>query len=499
MPLSQGQTLKDRYRIVKLLGQGGFGAVYRCWDITLQSPRALKENLDTSAEAQRQFKREAMILSQLSHPNLPMVSDYFVIPEQGQYLVMDYVEGQDLEEILTEKGGSLPEAQALAWIGQVCDALDFLHGQQPPVIHRDIKPANIKITPDGQTKLVDFGIAKVYDAKLSTTIGARAVTPGFSPLEQYGTGSTDARTDIYALGATLYQLLTGEEPVESIQRNLDIQLPTPRSLNPTISPQTEAAILKAMELLPARRFQSADEFKIALTAATPATQTAAMPVTVAASTVNITNQTPATQVFPPSEAPPSPPGAAPVSRPWWSKGVVIAAVLVVLGLFAITLAMALSRATVPTSEAPAVVVITATSQPTDDRPATNTVASVARDEPTATRQPTNTRQPTAVPTDTRRPPTDTPRPTNTPVPAGPPILVMDQNYLCRGGPGTQYVELWSFLKGDRKEIIGKSGDGWYLVLIDDERTRKKQCWVGGGVVDGNESQIPLSSWTGDGY
>jgi serine/threonine-protein kinase len=218
MPLEPGQVLNNRYRIAKLLGQGGFGAVYRAWDLNLERACALKENLEISEEAQRQFKREALILSGLSHPNLPRVIDHFIIPGQGQYLVMDYVEGEDLQEMLESTGRPLPEAQALSWISQVCDALVYLHSQNPPVIHRDIKPANIKITPQGQAMLVDFGIAKMYDAHLQTTLGARAVTAGYSPPEQYGSGMTDPRSDIYALGATLYHLLTGQQPPESIQR-----------------------------------------------------------------------------------------------------------------------------------------------------------------------------------------------------------------------------------------------------------------------------------------
>ncbi|MBN1149006.1 MAG: serine/threonine protein kinase, partial [Anaerolineales bacterium] len=202
MPLAQGQTLHNRYRIVGLLGQGGFGAVYRAWDITFEIPCAIKENTETSEAAQRQFLREAKLLHVLRHPNLPLVKDYFFLPSQGQYLVMDYVEGQDLGEMLLN--GPLEEARVLPWIMQVCDALSYLHSQNPPVIHRDIKPGNIKITPQGKAVLVDFGISKVYDPAMATTVGARAVTPGYSPPEQYGKGTTDARSDLYALGATLY-------------------------------------------------------------------------------------------------------------------------------------------------------------------------------------------------------------------------------------------------------------------------------------------------------
>jgi serine/threonine protein kinase len=269
VPLSTGQVLNNRYRIVKLLGQGGFGAVYRAWDTSFEMACALKENIETTPEAQRQFVREARMLRNIKHPNLPLVADYFLLPGQGQYLVMDYVEGEDLQEKLSAAGGPLPEAQVVAWMAQICDALAYLHTQNPPIIHRDIKPANIKITPQGQAVLVDFGIAKVYDPHLKTTMGARAVTPGYSPPEQYGAGVTDARTDIYALGATLYTLLTGQLPLESVQRTVGQQMPTPRVLNPRLSTQTEAAIIKALQVVPEQRHQSAAALRLALGKSTP--------------------------------------------------------------------------------------------------------------------------------------------------------------------------------------------------------------------------------------
>ncbi len=262
--LQTGDLLHGRYRIVRLLGQGGFGALYRIWDATLGRPCALKENLDIAPDTQRQFLREAKILANLHHPNLPRVTDYF-IENQKQYLVMDFVEGQDLQEMLDDRGGPLSEDQALNWVRQICDALTYLHKQKPPVIHRDIKPANIKVTPSGQAVLVDFGIAKQTDPHLKTTVGAQAVTPGFSPYEQYGKGVTDARTDVYALGATLYTLLTGQEPPESVQRVVRDPLMLPRSLNPALSARTSAALARALQMDPTQRFQSAADFKAALT------------------------------------------------------------------------------------------------------------------------------------------------------------------------------------------------------------------------------------------
>jgi peptide/nickel transport system substrate-binding protein len=266
MPLKTGQILNNRYRIVKLLGQGGFGAVYRAWDVNLSRPCAVKENMDASPEAQVQFGREATILANLIHPNLARVTDYFFLPGQGQYLVMDYVEGEDLQGMLERTRASIPEPQALDWIGQVCDALNYMHAQNPPIIHRDIKPANIKITPEGKAVLVDFGIAKLYDPNLKTTLGARAVTPGYSSPEQYGQGKTDPRSDIYSLGATLYTLVTGQTPPESVEILMRDSGPvTPAvQINPHISASVSAAIAKAMDTDRTRRFTSGQAFKSAL-------------------------------------------------------------------------------------------------------------------------------------------------------------------------------------------------------------------------------------------
>jgi len=263
--LSVNQVIHNRYRIERLVGQGGFGAVYRVRDLQLNLVCALKENFETSTAAQRQFIHEATILAGLHHPNLTRVLDHFTLPGQGQYLVMDYIEGIDLKTRLQQAGTPLPLSQVIPWILQIADALAYLHSQKPPIIHRDLKPENIIITPQNIAMLVDFGVAKVYDPALKTTIGARAVTPGFSPPEQYGQGTTDNRSDIYALGATLYTLVTNQEPVESIQRTLRVPLDPPRQINPLVSLALDAAILKAMEPVPADRFQRMEHFKAALT------------------------------------------------------------------------------------------------------------------------------------------------------------------------------------------------------------------------------------------
>jgi hypothetical protein len=262
--LQPGYALQDRYRIEGELGRGGFGAVYRAWDTRLKKPCAVKENLEISPQAQRQFSREATVLASLTHPNLPRVTDHFSIEGKGQYLVMDFVEGEDLAALVGRQG-RLPVDQALKWIREVADALVYLHRRKPPVVHRDIKPANIRITPEGRAVLVDFGLVKLYNPGLRTTIGARAITPGYAPPEQYGRGgSTDERTDIYALAATLYTLLTGKEPLESVQRLSGEKMQPAHKLNPQVAPYIGQAIERAMELDPVNRFQKAAAFKEAL-------------------------------------------------------------------------------------------------------------------------------------------------------------------------------------------------------------------------------------------
>jgi serine/threonine protein kinase len=271
--LAVGTLLRERYRVVSLIGQGGMGAVYLTDDIRLPGRRcALKEirlpsemSPQTETQAREQFHREASILARLDHPNLPKVSDFFTV-DGRDYLVMDYVPGTDLLEVVREarrKGRFLPESQVLRWTEQLVDALSYLHRQDPPVLHRDIKPANIKLTPEGDCKLVDFGLVKPMDPDdVSTFTGLRGVgSIPYTPLEQYGEFSdhTDVRSDLYALGATLYHLLTGNEPpsAQEVFLNPDALVP-PRRVNAQISPPTEGAILAAMGPHPGNRPPTVD-------------------------------------------------------------------------------------------------------------------------------------------------------------------------------------------------------------------------------------------------
>lgn len=272
MTLERGTLLHKRYRIVEILGQGGMGSVYRALDENLGVEVAVKENLFTTDEYARQFRLEAVILANLRHPNLPRVTDHFVIGEQGQYLIMDYIEGEDLRQRM-ERQGVINEEEAILIGAAMCDALEYLHTRKPSIIHRDVKPGNVKITPDGRIYLVDFGLAKIVKGSQATTTGARAMTPGYSPPEQYGTARTDARTDIYSLGATLYAALTGVIPEDGLARAMDnVDLTPIRKRNPRVSRRLAAAIEKAMAVRPENRFQSAAEFKEALLSSNVKTQ-----------------------------------------------------------------------------------------------------------------------------------------------------------------------------------------------------------------------------------
>lgn len=282
MALNPGSILENRYRLDRMLGQGGMGAVYRAWDMRLEQWVALKENNLTTPDAQTQFEQEAKVLARLRHSNLPRVIDHFITAQGVQYLVMDFVEGMNLAEMLRSRGRLMPE-EVMQWLSQICDALNYLHTQNPPIIHRDIKPQNIRMTPDGRAVLVDFGLSKVGSQQQRTATGALGVTPGFSPPEQYGAAHTDQRSDIYSLAATLYALFTGETPPDSIQRAIaNMVLKSPREMNIAISPALEAALVHGLETQPGRRPASIVAFQQEIEGALRSVNTNLAPPTVIA-------------------------------------------------------------------------------------------------------------------------------------------------------------------------------------------------------------------------
>jgi serine/threonine-protein kinase len=276
--LKPGEILHGRYTIRERIGQGGMGNIYLADDLRLEgrlcalkeveNDRSLPANL--LKEARQQFHREATVLARLDHPNLPKVSDFFSIGARD-YLIMDFIPGKDLRVVILEAkqaGKFVSETDVLTWANQLCDALSYLHRQDPPLVHRDVKPSNLKLTPDGLLKLVDFGLVKVLlPDELTVTVIQGRGTALYTPLEQYGGDGlhTDARSDIYALGCTLYHLLTNTAPLDARQRFLHPEsLPSPRQLNPAITVRTERAILQAMELHPDDRPAMIEDFRQSL-------------------------------------------------------------------------------------------------------------------------------------------------------------------------------------------------------------------------------------------
>jgi serine/threonine-protein kinase len=276
--MKAGTVLRKRYQVKKIIGQGGMGCIYLAEDLRLEGrlcavkeveyDRALPKQM--LQETRDQFQREATVLARLDHPNLPKVSDFFSISDRD-YLVMDFVPGKDLRQLMMEARQSesfLPEEDVLDWASQLADALKYLHNQDPSILHRDIKPSNLKLTPSGLVKLVDFGLVKLLaPGEVTITILQGQGTALYTPLEQYGgdSGHTDARSDIYAFGGTLYHLLTNEPPVNVRDRFLNPDSLTPiRQINPDVSLRTERAVHWALQLHPEDRPEDVDTFLKAL-------------------------------------------------------------------------------------------------------------------------------------------------------------------------------------------------------------------------------------------
>jgi eukaryotic-like serine/threonine-protein kinase len=263
--LQPGTVLQNRYRIIKPLGEGGMGAVYHAWDNRLNIPVALKEmfaqpglSAENLAQLQQQFRQEATILARLDHPHLVGVTDFFQEGEKS-YLVMKFVEGDSLANRINRQG-ALPEVQVLEWAEQLLDALSYCHSRG--IIHRDIKPQNIIVRSDGQAVLVDFGLVKLWDPNDPRTQTAmRGMgTPQYAPPEQYGavTGHTEPRSDLYALGATLYHALSGDAPPTATLRIAAPEEFAPlRTIASGVSRQTSEAIERSLELPRSKRWDSA--------------------------------------------------------------------------------------------------------------------------------------------------------------------------------------------------------------------------------------------------
>lgn len=275
--LSPGACLANgEYRIKQPLGQGGFGITYQGIDTRLNRAVAVKEffpegcwregstvvsagrwNLDTYSNAKQKFLLEGQTLGQFNHPGIVRVFYYFE-ENNTAYLVMEYLKGKTLTEFLKQRQGKLSQAKALEHIAKVGEALEILH--QAQFLHRDIKPDNIMLADDGRVVLIDFGAARDFTTT-STVRYTTMLTPGYAPLEQYGRAlKYGAFTDIYALGSTLYHLLTGEAPVSAIERAAGVELKSVKEIAPHVSLHVSEAIAKAMAMDVTQRIQSVGEF-----------------------------------------------------------------------------------------------------------------------------------------------------------------------------------------------------------------------------------------------
>src|SRR6201988_5240574 len=270
--LTPDTVLQGRYRVVRQLGQGGMGAVYEAVDERLDTIVALKETLFTDEKLSKQFEREARLLARMHHPALPRVSDHFSEGE-GQFLVMQFIPGDDLSEMMAQKRGPFPPDQVLTWADQLLDALDYLHTQDPQIVHRDIKPQNLKLTARGQIILLDFGLAKGQAGDVSRATTAASIygyTPNYEPPEQIQGLGTDSRSDLYSLGATLYHLMTGVKPPDALTRAAALVNGQPDPLTPAseanaaVAPDVDAVLSKAMAQNREQRYASAADMRRAL-------------------------------------------------------------------------------------------------------------------------------------------------------------------------------------------------------------------------------------------
>lgn len=270
--LTPDTILQSRYRVVRHLGRGGMGAVYEAIDLRLGHTVALKQTLTNDQEQWKQFEREARLMAALNHSALPRVSDYFTEGHRA-FFVMQFVEGSDLAEIIARQPGPLPRHSVVAWADQLLDALIYLHTHERQIIHRDIKPHNLKITPTGRIVLLDFGLAKTQTADASGSLSCTSVfgyTPRYAPLEQIQDMGTTPQSDIYALGATLYHLLTGVKPPDSLARATALVSGQPNPLKPAneidafVGVELAEILTRAMAQNPSERYSSAAEFREAL-------------------------------------------------------------------------------------------------------------------------------------------------------------------------------------------------------------------------------------------
>ena len=263
--IEAGKVLQNRYRIDKQIGQGGMGAVYVATDERFGSTVAIKETLCMDDSYRKAIEREARLLNSLKHPALPRVTDHF-LEDNGQFLVMEFIPGDDLASILETAGRPFSFDVARRWADQLLDTLEFLHTQSTPVIHRDIKPQNLKFTPQGQIVLLDFGLAKGNPTDAGVQTAAKSIfgySRNYASLEQIQGTGTDPRSDLYSLAATLYHLVSGRPPEDALTRAMCVLSQQPDPLErahwvcPTVPQGFSAVLHQALSLNAAARPQNA--------------------------------------------------------------------------------------------------------------------------------------------------------------------------------------------------------------------------------------------------
>ena len=270
--LTPNTILQNRYLIVRAIGQGGMGAVYLAKDQRLGSDVALKEAFFKDERLRKAFEREARLLASLRHHVLPKVIDHFSEAD-GLFLVMEFIPGDDLLDLMNSRGAGFPPGQVLNWADQLLDALDYLHTRQPQVIHRDIKPQNLKLMARDQIVLLDFGLAKGTLPQMSRITAGSSVlgyTPHYAPLEQMQGAGTDPRSDLYSLAATIYHLMTGYTPHDALARAAAVldgepdPLVPANEVSPQVPPAVAAVLMRAMALKRDHRPATAADMRLAL-------------------------------------------------------------------------------------------------------------------------------------------------------------------------------------------------------------------------------------------
>ena len=424
--LVPGQTIHQRYHILALAGRGGMGAVYAARDGHLGATVALKQTLASDEVLRRAFRREARLLAALHHPALPRVLDHF--EDAGElFLAMEYVPGDDLGARLAQRRAPFSIEEVLAWADTLLDALEYLHRHTPPVIHRDIKPQNLKLTHTGKIVLLDFGLARGTAGGQTLQLSGATLTgytPHYAPLEQIQGGATDARTDLYGLGATLYHLLAGAAPADALARGVARLNDDPDplrhlcDLRPAVPRALGDLVMTTLALRAAERHASAAELRAALWAVTAGSADGGLESAAAGPAVVPTRR--------PSE------------RRWlWGVPVLAVGLAVSIGVAGLARPTAATASPSPSAnaESPTIVVpsspsplpptmtatVTVLPSPTADASATATVT----EPPTPTEPPTATRVPTPQPT--VRPhaqPTVRPRPSAVPTAAPAPVPII---------------------------------------------------------------------------